>query len=170
MSTQETGGGLSKWQIAALIGAPIAAACVLGALYYWRSSQSSEQKDPEKGEEVDTTTSTSGVPKNEAPESEENMVCVRKIISQKNPCFSSPPLKWTLSWATYCFTPPSLNPFNSQRRWTCNFSQRYPFFIQQKGNENIKTYQVEVVILIKQNCWNKFTSYSLSNLQGNYSS
>lgn len=83
MSTQETGGGLSKWQIAALIGAPIAAACVLGALYYWRSSQSSEQKDPEKGEEVDTTTSTSGVPKNEAPESEENMVCVRKIISQK---------------------------------------------------------------------------------------
>lgn len=74
MSTQETGGGLSKWQIAALIGAPIAAACVLGALYYWRSSQSSEQ-----GEEVDTTTSTSGVPKNEAPESEENMVCVRKI-------------------------------------------------------------------------------------------
>ena len=109
MSTQETGGGLSKWQIAALIGAPIAAACVLGALYYWRSSQSSEQKDPEKGE-VDTTTSTSGVPKNEAPESEENMVCVRKIISQKNPCFSSPPLKWTLSWATYCFTPPSLNP------------------------------------------------------------
>ena len=110
MSTQETGGGLSKWQIAALIGAPIAAACVLGALYYWRSSQSSEQKDPEKGEEVDTTTSTSGVPKNEAPESEENMVCVRKIISQKNPCFSSPPLKWTLSWATYCFTPPSLNP------------------------------------------------------------
>lgn len=82
MSTQETGGGLSKWQIAALIGAPIAAACVLGALYYWRSSQSSEQKDPEKGE-VDTTTSTSGVPKNEAPESEENMVCVRKIISQK---------------------------------------------------------------------------------------
>ena len=110
MSTQETGGGLSKWQIAALIGAPIAAACVLGALYYWRSSQSSEEKDPEKGEEVDTTTSTSGVPKNEAPESEENMVCVRKIISQKNPCFSSPPLKWTLSWATYCFTPPSLNP------------------------------------------------------------
>ena len=83
MSTQETGGGLSKWQIAALIGAPIAAACVLGALYYWRSSQSSQQKDPEKGEEVDTTTSTSGVPKNEAPESEENMVCVRKIISQK---------------------------------------------------------------------------------------
>ena len=110
MSTQETGGGLSKWQIAALIGAPIAAACVLGALYYWRSSQSSEEKVPEKGEEVDTTTSTSGVPKNEAPESEENMVCVRKIISQKNPCFSSPPLKWTLSWATYCFTPPSLNP------------------------------------------------------------
>ena len=83
MSTQETGGGLSKWQIAALIGAPIAAACVLGALYYWRSSQSSEEKVPEKGEEVDTTTSTSGVPKNEAPESEENMVCVRKIISQK---------------------------------------------------------------------------------------
>ena len=83
MSTQETGGGLSKWQIAALIGAPIAAACVLGALYYWRSSQSSEEKDPEKGNEVDTTTSTSGVPKNEAPESEENMVCVRKIISQK---------------------------------------------------------------------------------------
>lgn len=72
MSTQETGGGLSKWQIAALIGAPIAAACVLGALYYWRSSQSSEEKGPEKGEEVDTTTSTSGVPKNEAPESEEN--------------------------------------------------------------------------------------------------
>ncbi|PFX33618.1 mitochondrial import receptor subunit TOM70-like [Stylophora pistillata] len=72
MSTQETGGGLSKWQIAALIGAPVAAACILGAFYYWRSSRSSEQKDAEKGE-GDTSTGASDVPRNEAPEGEENM-------------------------------------------------------------------------------------------------
>ena len=87
MSTQETGGGLSKWQIAALIGAPVAAACILGAFYYWRSSRSSEQTDGEKGE-GDTSTGASDVPRNEAPEGEENMVCVRKVTCQKNISFS----------------------------------------------------------------------------------
>ena len=41
-------------------------------------------------------------------------------------------------------------PFNSNfQEWlTWNFSLDYPYIIQQTGNENIQTYQVEVVILI----------------------
>ena len=79
MSTQESGGGLTKWQIAALIGAPIAAACILGAFYYWKSSQTSKDQDAEKGKESDKTSkSKSEVPGNEAPldddVSEENLV------------------------------------------------------------------------------------------------
>ena len=31
---------------------------------------------------------------------------------------------------------------------TCNFFLPYPYIIQQTSNENTKTYQVEVVILI----------------------
>ena len=78
MSTQESGGGLTKWQIAALIGAPVAAACILGAFYYWKSSQTKD-RDAEKGTESDkTSASKSGVPGNEAPQgddvSEENLV------------------------------------------------------------------------------------------------
>lgn len=74
MNTQESGGGLTKWQIAAIIGVPVAAACVLGAFYYWKSSKRAEQQeDEEKG-----TESKSEVPENEAPQgedaSEENMV------------------------------------------------------------------------------------------------
>ena len=66
MSTQETGGGLTKWQIAAIIGAPVAVACVLGAVYYWKSSKGEEhQEDTEKG-----TASKSDLPGNEAPQSE----------------------------------------------------------------------------------------------------
>ena len=38
--------------------------------------------------------------------------------------------------------------FNSQKWLTWNFSLQYPYIIQQKGNENIPTYQVEAVILI----------------------
>lgn len=83
MSTQESGGGLTKWQIAALIGAPVAAACIVGAFYYWRSSQSSEKKDAEKGTEGDKSSSSkSDVPGNEAPQgddvSEENLVLCKK--------------------------------------------------------------------------------------------
>jgi len=75
MSTQESGGGLTKWQIAALIGAPVAAACILGAFYYWKS----KDQDAEKGTESDKTSkSKSEVPENEAPQdddvSEENLV------------------------------------------------------------------------------------------------
>lgn len=67
MSTQESGGGLTKWQIAAIIGVPVATACVLGAFYYWNSSRSSRQQgDTEKG-----TESESGVPENEAAEGQE---------------------------------------------------------------------------------------------------
>ena len=66
MSTQESGGGLTKWQIAAIIGVPVATACVFGAFYYWKSSRSSQQQeDTEKGAE-----SKSGVPENEAAEGE----------------------------------------------------------------------------------------------------
>ena len=41
-------------------------------------------------------------------------------------------------------------PLNSNfQEWlTWNFSLDYPYIIQQTGNENIQTYQVEVVILI----------------------
>ena len=68
MSTQESGGGLTKWQIAALIGVPVATACVLGALYYWKSSKSAQARgDAEKG-----TASEGGVPENEAPKENED--------------------------------------------------------------------------------------------------
>ena len=40
------------------------------------------------------------------------------------------------------------NLFNSQKWFTCNFSLQNPFIIQQTGNENTWTYQLEVVILI----------------------
>lgn len=68
MSTQESGGGLTKWQIAVIVGAPVAAACVLGAFYYWKSSQSPAEghEDAEKG-----TKSKSDVPGNEAPQAED---------------------------------------------------------------------------------------------------
>lgn len=50
MSAQESSGGLSKWQIAALIGVPVASAFALGAFYYWKSSKSSEEEeDAERG-------------------------------------------------------------------------------------------------------------------------
>ena len=83
MSTQESGGGLTKWQIAALIGAPVAAACILGALYYWKSSHTSEDQDAEKGTKGDkTSASKSEVPESEAPQSddvsEENLVMCEK--------------------------------------------------------------------------------------------
>ena len=39
-------------------------------------------------------------------------------------------------------------PFNSQRWLISNFSQQYPYIIQETGNENTQTYQVEVVVLI----------------------
>ena len=69
MSTQETGGGLTKWQIAALIGAPVAVACVLGAFYYWKSSHSAVED--QEGTENDTTSKQSDAPANEAPDSED---------------------------------------------------------------------------------------------------
>ena len=69
MSTQETGGGLTKWQIAALIGAPVAVGCVLGAFYYWKSSQSAVED--QEGTENDTTSKQSDAPANEAPDSED---------------------------------------------------------------------------------------------------
>ena len=39
-------------------------------------------------------------------------------------------------------------PFNSQRWLISNFSLQYPYIIQETGNENTQTYQVEVVVLI----------------------
>ena len=37
---------------------------------------------------------------------------------------------------------------NSQKWLTSNFSQQYPYIIQQTGNENTQMYKVKVVILI----------------------
>ena len=51
-------------------------------------------------------------------------------------------------------------PFNSQKWLTCTFSLKYPYIIQQAGNENIQTYQVEVVISI-------LLQILITNLQGN---
>ena len=51
-------------------------------------------------------------------------------------------------------------PFNSQKWLTCTFSLKYPYIIQQAGNENIQTYQVEVVIFI-------LLQILITNLQGN---
>lgn len=89
MSTQESGGGLTKWQIAALIGAPVAAACILGAFYYWKSSPTSEDQDAEQGKASDkSAASKSDVPGNEAPQgddvSEENLVLCEKCLVQLN--------------------------------------------------------------------------------------
>ena len=69
MSTQETGGGLTKWQIAALIGVPVAVGCVLGAFYYWKTSESAveDQEDTEN----DVTSKQSDASANEAPDSED---------------------------------------------------------------------------------------------------
>ena len=39
-------------------------------------------------------------------------------------------------------------PFNSQKWLKSNFSLQYPYIIQETGNENAQTYQVEVVVLI----------------------
>lgn len=70
MSTQESGGGLTKWQIAALIGVPVATACVLGALYYWKSSKSAQaREDAEEG-----TASEGSVPPKEKEDTKENGV------------------------------------------------------------------------------------------------
>ena len=82
MSTQESSGSLTKWQLAIIVGAPVAAVCVLGAFYYWKSSKYSaetQQDDAEKVEHNDKSiASQADVPGNEAPESEdlleENMV------------------------------------------------------------------------------------------------
>ena len=41
-----------------------------------------------------------------------------------------------------------------------NFSQQYPYIIQQTGNENTPTYQVEVVVLIQH-------QILVTNLNGN---
>ena len=42
-----------------------------------------------------------------------------------------------------------LNPFDSQKWFTCNFSLQYSSTIQQTGIESTQMYQVEVVILIE---------------------
>ena len=41
-----------------------------------------------------------------------------------------------------------INPFNSLKKLTINFSLQHPFTIQQTGKENTQMYQVEVVFLI----------------------
>ena len=51
-------------------------------------------------------------------------------------------------------------PFNSQKGLKSNFSQKYPYIIQQTGKENTPTYQVEVVVLIQH-------QILVANLNGN---
>ena len=48
---------------------------------------------------------------------------------------------------------------NSQKWSTWNFSPWYPYIIQQTANENIQSYQVEVILIQHQ--------ILITNLQGN---
>ena len=41
----------------------------------------------------------------------------------------------------------AIEPSNSQKWQTCNFSLYHPYIIQQTGNKHTQTYQVEIVIL-----------------------
>ena len=42
----------------------------------------------------------------------------------------------------------TIEHFNSQKLLKSNFFLQYPYIIQQTGNKNTQTYQVEVVVLI----------------------
>ena len=55
------------------------------------------------------------------------------MLKSENNFFKSVEVRWS---------------FKSQKWFTCNFSLQYPYIIQQAGNENIQTNQVEVFILI----------------------
>lgn len=74
MSTQESSSGLTKWQLALLIGAPVAAACVIGAVWYMRSS--CNKTDPESEENVKQK-------KNESAASEEKSTADENMASIK---------------------------------------------------------------------------------------
>ena len=107
MSTQETGGGLTKWQIAALIGVPVAVGCVLGAFYYWKSSQRAveDQEDTEN----DVTSKQSDSSANEVPDSED--VSEQKQVHWIEVVKLSLKLeKWPVIYVTSAsLTPPSLS-------------------------------------------------------------
>ena len=51
MSSQDTTGGLTKWQLALLVGVPVAAVCVGAAVYYWKPSPHSAAEDEVMKEE-----------------------------------------------------------------------------------------------------------------------
>ncbi|XP_001637299.2 mitochondrial import receptor subunit TOM70 isoform X1 [Nematostella vectensis] len=51
MSSQQSSSGFEKWQIALLIGAPVAVVCVAGAVWYWRNSQEGEEEGEREDEE-----------------------------------------------------------------------------------------------------------------------
>ena len=59
MSTQETTTSLSKWQIALLVGAPVAAVCVFGAVWYFRRSSNTDSDPEENADEDKNKTSAS---------------------------------------------------------------------------------------------------------------
>lgn len=59
MSTQETSSGLSKWQIALLVGTPVAAACVFGAVWYYRRSGKTDSDLEENADEAKNKGATS---------------------------------------------------------------------------------------------------------------
>ena len=52
-------------------------------------------------------------------------------------------------WMNYEEMPQNtIEHFNSQKLLKSNFFLQYPYIIQQTGNKNTQTYQVEVVVLI----------------------
>ena len=66
-----------------------------------------------------------------------------------------------LTWSQYSWSKGNklMLIINTQKWSTCNFSLYYPYIIQQIGNENIQTYQVEVILI-----WHQIL---ITTLQGN---
>lgn len=155
MSTQESGGGLTKWQIAALIGAPIAAACILGAFYYWKSSQTSKDQDAEKGKEGDETSkSKSEVPGNEAPQdddvSEENLTPAAQAAATKvrgNKYFKA----GKFDQAIRCYTEAiDLCPEDNKTDLATYYQNRAAAYEQQKNYEQVLADATKAIELNKK--------------------
>ncbi|KAL9964039.1 hypothetical protein ACROYT_G027613 [Oculina patagonica] len=156
MSTQESGGGLTKWQIAALIGAPVAAACILGAFYYWKSSRTSEEdQDAEKGTEGDkASASKSGVPGNEAPQSddvsEENLTPAAKAQATKlrgNKYFKG----GKFDQAIKCYTEAiELCPEDQKTELATYYQNRAAAYEQQKNFEQVLADATKAIELNKK--------------------
>ncbi|KAJ7378009.1 Mitochondrial import receptor subunit TOM70 [Desmophyllum pertusum] len=155
MSTQESGGGLTKWQIAALIGAPVAAACILGAFYYWKSSPTSEDQDAEQGKASDkSAASKSDVPGNEAPQgddvSEENLTPAARAQATKlrgNKYFKG----GKFDKAIECYTEAiNLCPEDSKTELATYYQNRAAAYEQQKNYEQVLADATKAIELNKK--------------------